>query len=100
MPTRALQRLQLDAHLLAQLGIERGERLVEQQHVGLEHQRAGQRHALPLAARKLRRAARPPCPLSSTSSSASRTRARCPRGGCRRSPNSTFPRAVRCGNRA
>ena len=51
-----LHGFQLHAHLLAQLGIERGQGLIEQQDVGLEHQRPGQRHALPLAARKLRRA--------------------------------------------
>ena len=53
MPTRRCMAFSSSAHLLAQLGIERGERLVEQQHVGLQHQRARQRHALPLAARKL-----------------------------------------------
>ena len=57
----ALQGLQLDAHLLAQFRIERRQRLVQQQHVGLQHQRAGQGHALPLAARKLRGTARLPC---------------------------------------
>ena len=50
----ALQGLEFDAHLLAQLGIERGQRLVEQQHVGLEDQGAGERDALPFAAGKLR----------------------------------------------
>ena len=48
-----LQRFQLLLHLLAQLEVERAERLVEQQHLGLVDQRAGERHALPLAARKL-----------------------------------------------
>ena len=49
----ALDRLQLDLHLLAQLEIERAQRLVQQQHARLVDQRAGQRHALPLAARQL-----------------------------------------------
>ena len=35
---------------LAQVGVERAERFVEKQDVGLDHQRAGQRDALPLAA--------------------------------------------------
>ena len=41
--------------LLAQLGIERRQRLVEQQNLGRRRQRPGQRHALLLAARKLHR---------------------------------------------
>ena len=36
-----------------ELGVEVRERLVEQQHAGLEHERAGHRHALLLPARKL-----------------------------------------------
>ena len=50
-PELALQLADLDPHVLAQLGVEIGQRLVEQQHVGPEHQRARQRHALLLAAR-------------------------------------------------
>ena len=46
----ALQFADFDPHVLAQLGVEIGQRLVEQQHVGPEHQRARQRHALLLAA--------------------------------------------------
>ncbi|MNC87154.1 hypothetical protein D3C83_28560 [compost metagenome] len=38
-------------HLHSDLGVEIGERLVEQQHLGVEHQRAGERHALLLPAR-------------------------------------------------
>ncbi len=45
------------AQLLADLGVERAERLVEQQHARLDGERAGQRHALPLAAGELRRIA-------------------------------------------
>ena len=48
-----LQADQLELHLLAQLLVERRERLVEQQHLRALHQRAGQRHALPLAAGEL-----------------------------------------------
>jgi hypothetical protein len=48
-----LELFQLDTHLLAQLGIERGQWLVEEQHLRLEHQRTGKRDALPLTAREL-----------------------------------------------
>ena len=43
----------LGAHLLAQLGVQVGERLVHQQHLRLHHQRARQRHALLLPAGEL-----------------------------------------------
>ena len=45
------------AQLLAHLGVERAERLVEQQHPRLDRERARERHALALAARELRRVA-------------------------------------------
>ena len=48
-PDTRLQRFQLDAHLLPELGIEGGERLVEQQHVGIHDQGPRQGHALALA---------------------------------------------------
>ena len=41
------------AQILAHLGVERAERLVEQQHARLDRQRAGKRDALPLAAGEL-----------------------------------------------
>ena len=41
------------AQVAAHLGVERAERLVEQQHARLDGERAGQRHPLALAARKL-----------------------------------------------
>src|SRR4030095_11542420 len=47
----------LAAHLDPQLGVEVGERLVEQQHVRLDHDRARDRDALQLAAGKLMRPA-------------------------------------------
>jgi len=46
----ALDLLQFDPHLVAQVRVEGGERLVEQQHVGLDDNGAGQRDALLLAA--------------------------------------------------
>ncbi len=53
----ALDRLQLDLHLLAQLQVEGAERLVEQQHPGAVDDRAGERDALALAAGELSRPA-------------------------------------------
>ena len=46
-----LDRAQLGAHVLAQLEVERGQRLVEQHHLGLDRERAGNGDALLLAAR-------------------------------------------------
>ena len=43
----------LVAHLLAQVCVQVGQRLVEEQHGGLHHDGPGQRHALLLAAREL-----------------------------------------------
>ena len=45
------------AQLAAHLGVERAERLVEQQHARLDRQRPGERDALALAARELARVA-------------------------------------------
>ena len=53
MPTSCWMLLELDLHLLAQLQVERAQRLVEQQHRGLVHDRARQRDALALPAREL-----------------------------------------------
>ena len=54
---RALQLAQLDMHVLAQLLVEGRERLVEQEDLGAHDQRAGEGHALALAAGELVRAA-------------------------------------------
>ena len=54
----ALQPPQLDAQFLAQLRVERGQRLVHQEHARPAHQRAADRHALHLAAGELGGAAR------------------------------------------
>ena len=56
----ALQELQLDAHLLAQLGVEVAERLVEQQQIRLVDERAAEREALLLAAAEQRGRPRSP----------------------------------------
>ena len=54
----ALDLLELQPHRLAQLEIERGERLVEQQHLRARRERPGERDPLLLTAGKLGRAAR------------------------------------------
>ena len=51
----ALQPLDLDAGLVAQLGVEVGERFVEQEHFRLAHHGAADGNALSLPARELRR---------------------------------------------
>jgi hypothetical protein len=56
-PDRLLERLQLDLEGLAQLGVQRPQRLVQQQHRGVEDQRPGQGDPLLLAAGQLGRAA-------------------------------------------
>jgi hypothetical protein len=48
-----LEGLQLDLQRPAELGVQRAERLVQQQHRGLHDQRAGQRDPLLLAAGQL-----------------------------------------------
>jgi len=50
-----LQAAQFGAHVLAQLEIERRQRLVEQQHLRLDRQRAGDGHPLALTARQFAR---------------------------------------------
>ena len=56
-PDLALDPLQLDLQALAELQVERAERLVEQQHPGQVDQGPGERDALLLAAGELGRAA-------------------------------------------
>ena len=72
-----VQLLQLDLHVLAQLLVERAERLVHQHQLRLEHQRARQRHALLLAAGELRRQRARAMPSRRTMSSARATRVAC-----------------------
>ena len=50
-----LELADLAAHLDPELGVQVRERLVQQQHLGLDHQRAGDRDALQLTARELMR---------------------------------------------
>jgi hypothetical protein len=51
----SLEQSHLDPHLLAELGVQVAERLVEQQHVRLVDQRPRQRHSLLLTTRQQRR---------------------------------------------
>ncbi len=53
----ALNALEFDPHLLAQIGIERGQRLIQQQHIRTDHDGTRQRDALLLATRQLIRKA-------------------------------------------
>ena len=96
-----LQLHQLELRLLAQLLVERRERLVEQQHARTLDQRARERDALALAAGELVRLARAK-PSSRTSASISATRAAISAFGSPSclSPNATLPATVRCGNSA
>ena len=90
------------AQLLADLGVEGAERLVEQQHRRLDRQRPGQRHPLPLAAGELARAAgRRNCARCTSSSSSSTRRAISAFGRLRISrPKATFLATVMCLNAA
>ena len=85
------------AQLLANARVERAERLVEQQHLRLDGERARERHPLPLAARELRRIAlaNPP---SWTRSSSSPTRSLISAFGRLRivSPKATLSQTVMC----
>jgi hypothetical protein len=54
---RPVQLLDLEAHLHAQLRVEVGQRLVEQEHLGLAHDRPPHRDALALPSRELTRLA-------------------------------------------
>jgi hypothetical protein len=88
---RALDGAQLVRASLAQLLVQRGQRLVEQQHARPIDEGARQRHALLHAARELA-GALAPGRSSRTSSSASPTRRSISAAGIRRSaqPNATF----------
>ena len=72
MPDLLLDALELDLQVLAQLEVQRAERLVEQQHARPVDQRSGERDALALAARELARPAvwKPSRPTSLSASAA------------------------------
>ena len=97
-----LQLLELDLHVLAQLQVERSERLVEQQQRRLEHQAARDGDPLALAARELvdalrRRAAQVPRARASPGCACSRSARATPR---RASPKATFSPTDIIGNSA
>jgi hypothetical protein len=90
-----LQDADLLAQLQAHLGVQGGQRLVEQQHPGLDGQRAGQRDALLLTAGQLVRvlpawrpgrpcpaAQRPAAPLLAPPCASGARRPRCPAPSC------------------
>jgi hypothetical protein len=52
-PELLVQLLDLGPHVDAELGVEVRQRLVEEEHVRVPHERPPHRHALPLPARKL-----------------------------------------------
>ena len=98
----AQHRLQLRAHLEPQQRVEIGERLVHEQHGGLDGERARHRHALALAARELGRIAveialdmeqAPPRARPCAS------RRACD-AFCMRRPKATFSNTVMCGKTA
>ena len=98
----ALQALQLPAHLLAELGVEIGQRLVEQQDLRLDHEAAGQRHALLLAAGQLVRIALlEPGEVDQRERVARPSASRLAAGVFRTfRPNTTFSYTVLCGHTA
>ena len=96
-----LDPLELELHLLAELEVERAERLVEEQHARPVDERARQGDALLLAARELARLA----PLEARQvderqASETRSFSSPPRIPRRRSPNATFSKMFRCGKSA
>ena len=97
----ALHVLELKLHFLAELEVERTERLVEQQHLRLVDDRPGQRYPLPLTAGQLRRPALAergkPDPLHRA---ADLLTAFLPGTRRTRRPYSIFPATVICGNSA
>ena len=100
-PDLALDPLELELHLLAQLEVERAERLVEQQHLRLVDDRARQRDPLALAAGELERLA--VAEAGEADHLERRLGAAPPLGrGTRRtrSPYSTFSSTFMCGNSA
>ena len=93
-----MQALDLDAHLDPQLGVEIGQRFIEQEDFRISHDRTAHGHALALAARQL---ARLSCQKGSISSSrAASTTAFCfsvRESWRRRRPNAMFWATVMCG---
>ncbi len=96
-----LKVLQLHLHALAQLEVERAERLVEQQHLGLVGDGAGERDALLLAAGHLGRQALGIAAMPTVSSACATMPAMSDLATpLRRGPKATLSRTVRWGNSA
>ena len=94
----AMQPRQLGAGLYPQLGVEVGERLVEEEHLRLPHDRAAERHPLALAARQLRGLPLEHALEAEDSAAASTRSAICSAGIFRiRSPNARLSRTLMCG---
>ena len=94
-----VQAADLDAHLLAQVGVQVGQRFVQQQHLGLDHDRARQRDTLLLPAGQLRRIAVAQMPQLHHVEDRGRAADAGPRAGSLRSfsPNATFCATVMFG---
>ena len=102
-PSHSLVKVaELELHLLAKLPVERAERLVHQQHRGLDDQRPGQRDPLLLAAGELGDPAVAEAVELERGQRLARRGAGCPAraaaGPGARTP--TFSNTSRCGNRA
>ena len=101
IPTSCWIRLSCELQLLAQLQVQSTERLVEQQHLGAQDQRAGERDALLLSAGELART------VFFTAGQVDQLEHLGDPGGelgagvrRSRSPNATFSNTLRCGNSA
>ena len=94
-----VQLLELDAHLDAQLGVEVGQRLVEQEHLRMAHDGAAERDALALAAGELARLAARGARSMPRMSAASLTRLRSPASSNFRilRPNAMLSNTLMCG---
>ena len=102
-PTRACSAFSSARVSDPQLEVQIGQRLVEQEHVGLAYQRARQRDPLPLPAGELAAAAGRAGGAQPTASAARRARSRAAAVvACRARSGRTrcSPRRVRCGNSA
>ena len=97
-----LQPADLELHGLAQLAVERAERLVEQQQARIEDDRAGERDPLLLAARELARQALAVALQLDQAAAPRATRRSISAFGTLRisSGNATLRSTVRCGNSA
>jgi hypothetical protein len=97
----ALKARDLDAHLVAQLLIEVRQRFVQQQHGGIDDERAGECDALALTAESCS-GRRSPSPTSRTRSSAARHAFRdlWLRTLRMRRPKATLSAALKCGKSA